>query len=111
MASILRIKRSSVSGNPATLAAGELAYSALTDTGSNGGERLYLGIGTETGGNATNHLVIGGTAFTNLLDHNPGTLTASSALITDSSSKLDNIKVDNIDLNDNTISTLDIMVT
>jgi hypothetical protein len=107
MASILRIKRSSVSGNPATLAAGELAYSALTDTGSNGGERLYLGMGTETAGNAANHLVIGGTAFTNLLDHAPGTLTASSALITDSSSKLDNIKVDNIDLNGNTISTLD----
>ena len=107
MASILRIKRSSVSGNPATLAAGELAYSALTDNGSNGGDRLYLGMGTETGGNAANHLVIGGTAFTNLLDHNPGTLTASSALITDSSSKLDNLKVDNIDLNGNTVSTLD----
>jgi len=107
MASILRIKRSSVSGNPATLAAGELAYSALTDNGSNGGDRLYIGIGTETGGNAANHLVIGGTAFTNLLDHAAGTLTASSALIVDSSSKLDNIKVDNIDLNGNTVSTLD----
>lgn len=107
MASILRIKRSSVSGNPGTLAAGELAYSALLDTGSNGGDRLYLGMGIETGGNAANHLVIGGTAFTNLLDHTPGTLTASSALITDSNSKLDNIKVDNIDLNGNTISTLD----
>lgn len=107
MASIIRIKRSSVSGNPGTLAAGELAYSALTDNGSNGGDRLYIGIGIETSGNAANHLVIGGTYFTDKLDHTPGVLTASSALITDSSSKLDNLKVDNLDLNGNTISTTD----
>lgn len=105
MASIIRIKRSSVSGNPATLAAGELAYSALTDNGSNGGDRLYVGIGTETSGNAANHFVIGGKYFTDKLDHNPGTLTASSALIVDADSKLDNLKVDNLDLNGNTLST------
>jgi hypothetical protein len=104
MASIIRIKRSSVSGNPATLGAGELAYSALTDNGSNGGDRLYIGIGTETSGNAANHFVIGGKYFTDMLDHTPGTLTASSALITDASSKLDNLKVDNLDLNGNTLS-------
>jgi hypothetical protein len=105
MASIIRIKRSSVSGNPATLGAGELAYSALTDNGSNGGDRLYIGIGSETSGNAANHFVIGGKYFTDMLDHTPGTLTASSALVADSSSKLDNLKVDNLDLNGNTIST------
>jgi hypothetical protein len=105
MASIIRIKRSSVSGNPATLGAGELAYSALTDNGSNGGDRLYIGIGSETAGNAANHFVIGGKYFTDMLDHSPGTLTASSALVVDSSSKLDNLKVDNLDLNGNTIST------
>ena len=83
MASIIRIKRSLVSGNPTTLAAGELAYSALTDNGSNGGERLYIGIGTETSGNAANHLVIGGTYFTNKLNWWPGVLTpqASGRLI------------------------------
>jgi len=107
MASVIRIKRSSVSGNPATLAAGELAYSALTDNGSNGGDRLYIGIGTETSGNAANHFVIGGKYFTDLLDHTPGTLTATSALLVDSNSKLNNLKVDNIDLDGNTISTLD----
>ena len=48
MASIIRIKRSTTAGNPATLAAGELAYSGLTDNDSNGGDRLYLGLGTET---------------------------------------------------------------
>ena len=83
MASIIRIKRSSVSGNPATLGTGELAYSALTDNGSNGGDRLYIGMGTETAGNAANHIVIGGKYFTDMLDHTPGTLTASSAIIVD----------------------------
>ena len=107
MASIIRIKRSSTAGNPATLGAGELAYSALTNNDSNGGDRLYIGIGTETAGDAANHIVIGGKYFTDLLDHTRGTLTASSALITDSSSKLDNLKVDNLDLNGNTISTTD----
>jgi hypothetical protein len=67
MASILRIKRSEVSGNPAVLGAGELAYSALTDNGSNGGDRLYIGMGTETAGNAVNHVVIGGKYFTDLV--------------------------------------------
>lgn len=107
MASIIRIKRSSVSGNPSTLGAGELAYSALTDNGSNGGDRLYIGIGSETAGNAANHYVIGGKYFTDMLDQTPGVLTASSALVVDSSSKLDNLKVDNLDLNGNTISSTD----
>jgi hypothetical protein len=89
MASIIRIKRSSTSGNPSTLAAGELAYSALTDNGSNGGDRLYIGIGTETAGDAANHYVVGGKFFTDRLDHTAGTLTASSAIVVDSSSKID----------------------
>jgi hypothetical protein len=104
MASTIRIKRSTVSGNPSTLAAGELAYSALTDNGSNGGDRLYIGIGTETAGNATNHYVIGGKYFTDMLDHTPGILTASSALIVDSNKKLDELRVDGITLNDVEIS-------
>ena len=105
MASIIRIKRSSVAGNPSTLAAGELAYSALTDNGSNGGDRLYIGIGTETAGDAANHFVIGGKFFTDRLDHTAGTLTASSALVVDSNSKIDNFLVDNLQLNGNTLST------
>jgi hypothetical protein len=108
MASIIRIKRSSVSGNPTTLGAGELAYSALTDNGSNGGDRLYLGIGTETNGNAVNHLVIGGTYFTDKLDHTPGTLTPTSAIIVDADKKIDELLVDNLSLNGNTISTTNV---
>ena len=107
MASIVRIKRSEVSGNPSTLAQGELAYSALIDNGSNGGDRLYIGMGTETSGNAVNHVVIGGKYFTDMLDHTKGTLTVSSALITDSNGKLNNIKIDNIDIDGNTISATD----
>lgn len=104
MASIVRIKRSEVSGNPAILAQGELAYSALTDNGSNGGDRLYVGMGTETAGNAANHVVIGGKYFTDMMDHNKGTLTPNSAILVDANSKIDNLKVDNIDIDGNTIS-------
>ena len=96
MASIIRIKRSTVAGNPATLATGELAYSALADNGSNGGDRLYIGMGTETAGNAANHYVIGGKYFTDMMDHTRGTLTASSAILVDSDSKIDQIKVGNM---------------
>ena len=39
-----------------------------------------------------------------MLDHTAGTLTASSALIIDSNSKIDNLLVDNLQLNGNTIS-------
>lgn len=79
MASILRIKRSETSGNPGVLAAGELAYSGLTDNGSNGGDRLYIGLGVETSGNAVNHIIIGGKRYTDMVDaatnlNNVGTL-------------------------------------
>ena len=67
MSSNIKIKRSEVSGNPSTLGAGELAYSGLADSGSNGGDRLYIGMGTETAGNAVNHIVIGGKYFTDLV--------------------------------------------
>lgn len=109
MASIIRIKRSSTNGNPATLGAGELAYSALAGTISNGGDRLYIGMGTETAGNAANHVVIGGKYFTDMLDHAAGTLTASSALVVDSNSKIDVINVGNLTLtgSSNTISSTD----
>lgn len=104
MASIIRIKRSSTSGDPSTLGSGELAYSSLSGTQSNGGDRLYIGFGNETAGNAANHFVIGGKYFTDLLDHTHGTLTASSAIVVDSDKKIDELNVDNITLNGNTIS-------
>jgi len=104
MASIIRIKRSATSGNPTTLAAGELAYSSLADNGSNGGDRLYVGHGSETNGDAANHEVIGGKFFTDQLDHAKGTLTANSALIVDANKKINELLVDNITINGNAIT-------
>lgn len=108
MASTIRIKRSAATGSPTTLAQGELAYSYLTGTQNNGGDRLYIGTGTEVlPGQAPNIEVIGGKYFTDKLDHVPGTLTANSAIITDADNKIDQLFVDNISLNGNTISSTD----
>jgi len=85
MASLIKIKRSEVSGNPAVLGAGELAYSALADNGSNGGDRLYIGMGTETAGNAVNHVVIGGKYFTDQITAATSANTASTIVRRDAS--------------------------
>lgn len=104
MASIIRIKRSGVTGSPTALAQGEVAYSYLAGSEINGGDRLYIGTGTETSGEAANIEVIGGKYFTSKLDHTPGVLTANSAIITDASNKIDVLNVDNITIDLNTIS-------
>jgi hypothetical protein len=105
MASIIRIKRSSTAGNPTTLAAGELAYSAYAGAGGN---RLYVGIGAETSGNAANHYVIGGTYYTGLIDASTaGTLNtaASSIPVLSSTGTIDKWLVGNTQLTGNTLST------
>jgi hypothetical protein len=84
MASFLKIKRSDTSGNPAVLGAGELAYSGLTDNGSNGGDRLYIGMGTETAGNAVNHIIIGGKRYTDMVDAATASNTISTLVKRDS---------------------------
>lgn len=108
MASIIRIKRSGVSGNPSTLAAGELAYSAADSSAVSGGDRLYVGFGTETNGNAAEHIVIGGKYFTDMLDHAKGTVVADSALVVDANKKISELNVDNVSIDGNTISTTDV---
>ena len=95
MATILQIKRSQNTSAPSELAQGELAYVYGTGTLGNGGDRLYIGTGTETNGVAANIDIIGGKYFTQLTDHTPGTLTAGSALIVDSNSAIDTINVGN----------------
>lgn len=101
MASKILIKRSGSAGAPSALRSGEMAYSYATAH-----QRLYIGWGAETTpGEADNIGVIGGVYFTSMLDHVAGTLTESSALIVDANKKIDNLKVDNLDLNLNTIST------
>ena len=103
MATTIKIKRGAATAEtaPSTLAAGELAVTYGDAAGqANGGDRLYIG---NSAGNG--NLIVGGKYFADLIDHVHGTLTASSGLIADSSSKMDNIKVDNLDLNGNEIST------
>jgi len=100
MATTIKIKRSTGTSAPGSLNAGELAYTGGAGTSGNGGSRLF--VGNPADGNV---LVIGGKYFADLADHTPGTLTASSAIITDSNSKVDNLLVDNLQLNGNTIST------
>jgi hypothetical protein len=108
MAAIIRIKRSTGTAAPGTLKTGELSYSAGTGTSANFGDRLFYGKGDDGSGNATSVVVIGGeylaNLVVNLLEHTPGTLTASSAIIVDASSKIDVLNVDNITINGNTIS-------
>ena len=105
MATIIKIKRTTGATAPSGLNQGELAYvydTSQTNAGAGGnGYRLFIGDPTSTSNAA---IEVGGRYYTQLLDHSHGTLTASSALITDSNSKLDNLKVDNLDLNGNTLS-------
>ena len=103
MATQIQIKRGAAAAEtaPGQLAAGELGVTyGDASAQNNGGDRLYIGNAA-----ASANLIIGGKYFMDLIDHVHGTLTASSALIADSSSKLDNLKVDNIDLNGSAITT------
>ena len=93
MAQTIKIKRSTSAAQPSSaLSAGELAYSFNSS-------KLFIGDGS-------NNDIIGGELFTNMLDHTAGTLTASSAIIVDSSSKIDKLLVDNIRIG-NTINQID----
>lgn len=100
--SLIKIKRTSGTGAPSTIVAGELAYSYASGAQDNLGGKLLFGTG---GTGNTEYQIIGGKYFTDMLDHVPGTLTASSALLVDSNSKIDNFNVDDINLNGSTIST------
>ena len=92
MAQVIKIKRSDSSANPGSnLAKGELGYSYNSN-------KLFIGDGST-------YDVIGGQTYVEMLDHTAGTLTASSAIIVGPDSKIDNLLVDNLQLNGNTIST------
>lgn len=107
MAKLTRIKiltTGATTTAPSNIKTGELAYSYVAGTQANNGDRLYIGTGAESGGVAASVDVIGGKYFTGLLDHVHGTLTASSALITDANSKLDRLNVDNLRLDGNSLT-------
>ena len=99
MAQVIQIKRSSSSAAPSSsLAAGELAYS-----GAGASHKLFIGHPDGSTGN----IVIGGKVYVDMLDHTAGTLTASSAILVDSNSKIDVLNVDNLTLNGNSITSTD----
>ena len=96
---VIITKYSLATGSPATdaLAVGEQAYSFSS-------KKLFVG---ETSGSDVVARIVGGQVYTDMLDHTAGTLTASSALVVDASSKLDNLNVDNININGNAITSTD----
>ena len=100
MASNILIKRSTGATAPGTITYGELAVTiGGNGTQANADDRLFVG---DNNGAAQ---IVGGKYFTDMLDHVAGTLTASSSVIVDSNSKIDQWKVDDIELNANVITT------
>ena len=100
MASNILIKRSTGSTAPGSITFGELAITTgANGTQANAGDRLFVG---DNNGAAQ---IVGGRYFMDMLDHVQGTLTASSSVLVDSNSKIDNWLVDDIQLNANVITT------
>ena len=85
MSTVIKIKSASTANEPAAdvLAQAEQAYSYQSD-------KLFIG---KSDGTEIQPIVIGGKHFTDMLDHTAGTTTASSALIVDSGSKLDELTI------------------
>ena len=81
MALTLQIKRSTGSTAPSSLADGELAYTHANN-------KLYIGDGSTV-------RLIGGKAYNDLIDHTPGALTASSAVIVDDNSAISSMLIGN----------------
>ena len=96
MAALTRIKHLTSSGTTAPsslLKTGEIAYTYGTGTQANNGQRVFIGVGAESGGIASGQEIIGGKYFTNLLDHVHGTTTANSALIVDGNKHVDVLNI------------------
>jgi hypothetical protein len=94
MAQTIQIKRSSSTATPTSLQNGELAYSATSN-------KLFIG---RPGGGTGDVDAIGGKLYVDMLDHTAGTLTASSAIVVDANSKINNLLVDNLQFDGNGIT-------
>ena len=92
MAQTIKIKRSTSTSAPSSLVAGELAYSDASD-------KLFIGQPSDNSVTA-----IGGKVYVDMLDHTAGTLTASSAILVDASSKIDQLKTANLTIGANSIT-------
>jgi len=104
MSTVIQIKRNSGTTAPSTsdLVIGEMAYAY---DASNDGASGKLYIEAVNSSSAADIHLIGGKYYTDLLDHTKGTLTANSAILTDGSSKIDVLNVDNVTINGNDVST------
>ena len=99
---VIKIKRGGATANtaPSQLAAGEMAVTYGTSpTLSDNKGKLYIG-----NADATGNIIIGGQYYVNTLSATPGVLTASKALIADANEKLDDLKIDNLQINGNNIT-------
>ena len=96
MAQLLKIKRSSTTTAPGSLAQGEIAYSSKA-----GSQKLFIG---EPG--TGNVLTIGGKVFVDMLDHTAGTLTANSAILVDSNKKINELLTSSITIGTSNAYTL-----
>ena len=92
MAQTIKIKRSTSTSAPGSLVAGELAYSDASD-------KLFIGQPSDNAVTA-----IGGKVYVDMLDHTACTLTASSAILVDANSKIDQLKTANLTINANAIT-------
>ena len=110
MASIIRVKRSTGTAAPGTLAFGEVANTVGVGTHGNKGGRTFIG------DNANNPQEIGGRYYTDLLSIAPGLISGQTnpttpangfVPILDSNNKVDQWNVDNIRLDGNVISSRD----
>jgi len=90
MAQTIKIKRSTTTAVPSSLTAGELAYSDDSD-------KLFIGAPAD---NAV--VAIGGKVYIDMLDHTAGILTADSAIVVDSNSKVNKLLTGNIRINNTT---------
>ena len=98
MSAVIKIKRSTTSGAPVSLAPGELAYSGANSGTVVGGDRLYVGINNTV-------VPIGGKYYTDIMSATPGTLTANKAVIVDADKKIDEFKITDLYLHDNVVTT------
>ena len=92
MAQTIKIKRSTSTSAPGSLVAGELAYSDASD-------KLFIGQPSDNAVTA-----IGGKVYVDMLDHTAGALTASSAILVDASSKINQLKTANLTIGANSIT-------
>jgi len=124
------IRRSNLTGRPveegtgySLLRVGEMAYSNLPDPDDdgfgNGGDRLYIGVGTNNiltnqidgNGDSYNRIfssviaTIGGKYFTDMMNHQRGIVNPASALLVDDNKKLNELLVDYLYFDKDSVST------